>query len=424
MTRDTDEHEDPYKIDISLNNDEDNKRKRFFEKGLNALLTDPYFLLLYVPDNGAKMQIIRPATNLYHRKRMIKMINEARRVPSFYYALSHLWGISENNRHHWNDISEYVYDDEGKPVKPVSMRPEKRDALLQLLKDHPDSYWWIDVLCARTDTPLDIMGDVYACCIECIAMIDCEASLIPKLHTKMGAKEDFADFWFNENRSPNEVLQFKQLNEEYPQLIDDLGTFFQSQWWQRVWTWQEMALPSEEVRFMSEGDIHRGSKNTIILKDLLNSCMNATRVMYYLFEEYDPGRESKEERNLLRWFFDINQARTFNEHHTIEKKAEKFMLLILSFSQSTRHCMDPVDYVYGLLGIFQVKIPRLSDPNEVWNIFLSEIDKYMEDIKNVEFPLVDSETARITGVTDRACQVDLRNAKNMADVYDDFLELV
>lgn len=80
---------------------------------------------------------------MYHRKRMIRRINEAKRIPSFYYALSHLWGLSENNRHYWNDISEHVDDENGQPVHPVSMRPEKRDALLTMLKDHPDSYWWM-----------------------------------------------------------------------------------------------------------------------------------------------------------------------------------------------------------------------------------------------------------------------------------------
>ncbi|CDH58050.1 predicted protein [Lichtheimia corymbifera JMRC:FSU:9682] len=119
---------------------------------------------------------------------MIRRINEAKRIPSFYYALSHLWGLSENNRHYWNDISEHVDDENGQPVHPVSMRPEKRDALLTMLKDHPDSYWWIDVLCARTDTPLDIMGDIYACCLECIAVIDCEPRLIPELHATMDVR--------------------------------------------------------------------------------------------------------------------------------------------------------------------------------------------------------------------------------------------
>ncbi|CDH60925.1 predicted protein [Lichtheimia corymbifera JMRC:FSU:9682] len=102
------------------------------------------------------MQVIKPVDDPYHRKRIIKRINEAKGIPSFYYVLSHLWGLKENNRYLWNEIGDYVDEENGKPAEPVSMRPEKRDALLVLLRGHRDSYWWIDVLCARTDTPLDI----------------------------------------------------------------------------------------------------------------------------------------------------------------------------------------------------------------------------------------------------------------------------
>ncbi|CDH59419.1 predicted protein [Lichtheimia corymbifera JMRC:FSU:9682] len=245
MTYDTDEDNDPYKIDINVENDEKGNLKRFFEKGLNALLDDEYFLLLYVPENGGRMQVIRPASDSYHRKRMIKRINEVKHIPSFYYALSHLWGLKENDRYHWHDIHEYVDDEEGQPMKPVSMRLEKRDALLALLKYHPDSYWWIDVLCARHDTPLDIMGDIYSCCLDCIVMIDCEPTLIPKIRI------------------------YKHLNQE-SKLLKVLYTFFQCEWWQRVSTWQEMALPCGDVRFMSETDIHRLQTNTITLNELLS----------------------------------------------------------------------------------------------------------------------------------------------------------
>ena len=224
------------------------------------------------------MQVIRPATDSYHRQRMIKRINEAKRIPSFYYALSHLWGVTKENRYHWNDISEHAVDEEGQPVKPVSMRPEKRDALLALLRDHPDSYWWIDVLCARVDTPLDIMGDIYGCCLECVAMIDCEVDLISSLPTKKYViPEQTTDFPTQE-----QLLNGKKIYQENPDLIDILYTFMQCKWWQRVWTWQEMALPFGDVRFMSETDTQRLPCNTITMDNLSNSCNNASEIIDYL----------------------------------------------------------------------------------------------------------------------------------------------
>lgn len=85
--------------------------------------------------------------------------------------------------------------------------------------------------------------------------------------------------------------------------------------------------------------------------------------------------------------------------------------------------MDPVDYVYGLLGIFQIRIPRMSDPSEVWRTFLFEMDNYMEDMKNEEVLSVDNEKGKLVGIKDDAKQVDLRKARQIADVYKDFMYL-
>ncbi|KAJ8652564.1 hypothetical protein O0I10_011769 [Lichtheimia ornata] len=423
MTRDADDYDDPCQyINIRLKDDKDNKLKDLFEKGLNALLADEYFLLLYVPENGAKMQIVQPATDSYHRKRMIKRINEATRIPSFYYALSHLWGITEDNRHMWEEISEYVDDINGQPVDPVSMRDEKRGPLLAMLRDHPDSYWWIDVLCARTDTPLDIMGDIYACCLECIAMIDCEPGLIPKLYTKQRVKEDIVELW-TRDQTREEMSYFKQLYEEYPLLLDHLFEFSQSKWWQRVWTWQEMALPLGEVRFIAETGTQALEGNTITMDGLLNSVMNASCIIYYIANEFDsaPIEEEKEQR-LLEWIAEITQTRSFSKRR-FEKSAQTFLQLFVALETSSRRCMDPVDYVYGLLGMFQIKIPRLSDPNEVWQTFLSELDDYMEDMKNEQVLSEDNNKGKLVGINDDAKQVDLRKARNMADVYKDIIYL-
>ena len=91
--------------------------------------------------------------------------------------------------------------------------------------------------------------------------------------------------------------------------------------------------------------------------------------------------------------------------------------------------MDPVDYVYGVLGLFQFKIPRMTDPHAVWQIFLSELKSYLEDINNETFPVakMDANTAyhtykeKITGIDDRAQQVNLLTAQSMTDVYQDLI---
>lgn len=212
------------------------------------------------------MQIIQPANDPCHRKRMIKKINEAEGVPSFYYALSHLWGLSEKNQYPWDEIGQHVNDEKGKPAESVQMRPEKRDTLLALLKSRPDSYWWIDVLCARTKTPLDIMGDIYSYCFECVAMIDCDPSVIPQLRTMTELRQEIPCLQGESFKSSdfNERLVTKCL-----QLAEVAKRLMESEWWKRVWTWQEMALPFGDVRFIAETAPHPFQHNTITLNELL-----------------------------------------------------------------------------------------------------------------------------------------------------------
>ncbi|KAJ8652575.1 hypothetical protein O0I10_011780 [Lichtheimia ornata] len=421
MTHGILQDKDAFKINIRQEDDQSNNCKEFFEKGLSALLADEHFLLLYVPEIGGRMQIVRPASDPYHRQRMIQKINEAKGVPSFYYALSHLWGLTENNRYHWNEIADFVDDEDGQPVKPVSMRPAKRDTLLALLQDHPDSYWWIDVLCARTDTPLDIMGDIYSCCLECVAMIDGDPNLIPQLYTlMMDVKQEFPTYY---NMDRNDILNCKQNDKRLSKATELVFALMQRKWWKRVWTWQEMALPFGDVRLVPESGTHQPLSKTITVDALLDYFQANFRVDHvaHALEPIDSETGLTNAMTLHAWFTEILHARKSNEHRTGKKRAQEFSYLVSSFSDSPRRCMDPADYVYGVLGVFQFKIPRMNDPNAVWHYFLSELDNYMETtgMKNDKFS-----GKRITGINDNAYRIDLRKAKDMADVYkDDLLEM-
>ena len=67
--------------------------------------------------------------------------------------------------------------------------------------------------------------------------------------------------------------------------------------------------------------------------------------------------------------------------------------------------MNPVDYVYGVLGMLRIKIPRMKDPNAVWQTFLRELYSY--NFGNFE-------------VSNRVRQVNLQEVEHMGDVYKDF----
>lgn len=81
------------------------------------------------------------------------------------------------------------------------------------------------------------------------------------------------------------------------------------------------------------------------------------------------------------------------------------MDVIYSMKNSTRRCYDPADYVYGVLGMMQIQIPRMVDPCEVWRHFLAELDNCTPHFN------------RAPQCIDRAQEIDLREAETIGDVY-------
>ena len=120
------------------------------------------------------------------------------------------------------------------------------------------------------------------------------------------------------------------------------------------------------------------------------------------------------------WMNTVLHARAFTKTRIEKKSAGELDLLMSTLGNSTRRCMNPVDYVYGVLGILQIKIPRMDDPSTVWQSFLCEFDKYIDiDMKEQMFGY-----RQITGISDRARQVNLQEVEHMGDVYKDFLTTV
>lgn len=221
------------------------------EERVNTLLVHPDFLLLYVPGDGTKMKLVKPSSDLYHRERIMQ-------GTSTWYALSHLWGTSKTDPHLWSEIGRYVDDEHGQAAEPIPMRYEKRNTLLNLLQSHPDSYWWIDVLCARTDTPLDIMGTIYACCTLCFAMVDCDPRLIQHINSIRCMVE----------KAEPMSEQCKNLEN---QLRSAIHALTECAWWNRVWTWQEIVLPYH-VTLMAETTTDFSSHNRVGVEFLISSC--------------------------------------------------------------------------------------------------------------------------------------------------------
>ena len=124
------------------------------------------------------------------------------------------------------------------------------------------------------------------------------------------------------------------------------------------------------------------------------------------------------------WMMEISQTRDFSKHDVKKNHAYQFLFLLSSLGESTRRCMDPVDYVYGVLGILNVKIPRMTDPKAVWQRFLSELDNYMDmtDIKSAVFYMDGSDGVKVIGIQESAYEIDLQKAECMRYVYNGLLE--
>lgn len=227
------------------------------------LYLHPDFRLLYIPaDNQGTMRIVQPTNDLEHKQRLEEY---------GYYALSHLWGDVQSDPL-W-DVSDLVIDEHGNPAEPVPMRLEKRDTLLALLK--PGSYWWIDVLCARSDTPLMIMGDVYECCNWCFALIDVSPGISGNQHittkwltlsivvtntlrayrhaVKHNDMDQFENYTITVTAAATisedigTPLRLKDLTIQFHDELHAVAQFFDCFWFTRVWTWQEFLLPERFV---------------------------------------------------------------------------------------------------------------------------------------------------------------------------------
>ncbi|KAI7887236.1 hypothetical protein K492DRAFT_173569 [Lichtheimia hyalospora FSU 10163] len=87
--------------------------------------------------------------------------------------------------------------------------------------------------------------------------------------------------------------------------------------------------------------------------------------------------------------------------------------------------MDPVDYVYGVLGMFNIKIPRMTEPKAVWQRFLSELENYMDmaGLKNKLIHVAGNSSAKIIGINEPIYKIDLQKVECIGDVYNGFLDI-
>ncbi|CDH58128.1 predicted protein [Lichtheimia corymbifera JMRC:FSU:9682] len=350
------------------------------EQARDRLLAHPDLRLLYVSNQDSKMMIVRPAVDVDHRENIKRM--------GGFFALSHLWGNVED--HPFWDLGDVVKEtEENLPADPIPMRPEKRGVLLALLKAYP-GYWWVDVLCARVTTPLVIMRFIYAYCTTCFAMIDCSPTIIKSLcdhHLMPISKQlyhhaqQFIDDTLDNTRfkdlinasdgDQRSVLDYAICRKRMQNMLEFLGC----RWFDRVWTMQEMTLPARLVILSETCDPHKVALSTSHVN--LKSVVQFGHLLKSIYMTMD--NDDLANRLISEIYEKTKMIATSDTIHHLsrprdpEARAVECMQILSTFKQSTRRCTDQRDYIYGVLGLLGLHIPRIDDPIALWRLFLFEI---------------------------------------------------
>ncbi|CDS06502.1 hypothetical protein LRAMOSA09030 [Lichtheimia ramosa] len=411
---------DPVQIHVNTH-DWTEQRKELFEKRVNALLHDPDFLLLYVPkDEETKLQLVKPVDDSYHRNRIIHRINESKgdQLPTTWYAISHLWGSVPPDSHLWRDIGHYLNDEYGKPVElkdyPYSLRlqNEKRQPLFKLFRHYPDDYWWIDNLCVRNSSFSDHMSSIFTCCTQCIALVDCDPTVISQIHSMKSI-------------SISDNMPFSAtFLDQYEKLNNLLVTLTGCRWWKRVWSWQEMVLP-QEILFMAETTTQVSSDTMIHVDDLYRLEATLGKMLFVFMKNgarplHAPTTAFKE----------LRYSRQFHKHHVYDMKDPRLLISLMDvFGRSSREALYETDYIYGVLGVLPLDMPRMNkyimEPNEGWRCFLSKLDNFLLECMRAQLTTtnMNQDAVRLVTINDEARNIDLKAARNMADVYRNLLSV-
>ncbi|KAJ8659525.1 hypothetical protein O0I10_004890 [Lichtheimia ornata] len=313
----------------------------------------PEFRLLYVPSKDED-------------DKMMTIITPSKHEPSYvpdrkFYALSHLWG-TDPKENLW-DVSDFINDENGATVEPIPMREEKRETFLNLLQENP-GYWWIDVLCCRSDTPPVIMRGIYGCCHTCFAMLDCPSEAI----------EFFSAAILDPSKTygePIEGTSFERNMVKGAAMWKHARDIWKCRWFSRVWTMQELALPPSVMLLSETCDIP-----CYISADSLEVPM--FRCFFF-----NASADLKLSRSMFKQEHPFMLRHGVQNFHGSEggsksRRFGMFLSILRQFIKSTRSCYFVEDYVYGALGILGLDIPRLNNIEDTWDRFLFSFRRFVE----------------------------------------------
>jgi hypothetical protein len=312
---------------------------------MDNFFANELFFLIHV-DSNDKMSLVKPFGNMEMQKNIQR---------NGYRCISHVWGTADKT-------VDYVWKDHGiiGITWDVETREEKRERLTQIFRHHK-GYFWMDNFCidqskGPEDKPLEIMGDIYRKCKECICLLNTICD-IPGFNSEKEVLTNFAkDVKEHLEASENSLRMSEDCNIRtlFDKYWNYLGIMSECSWGNRVWTWQEAVLPPKllfcteqsgtykyepfDREFLKElfpyklledgaGDIHKC--DIITEKKQLTKCCGS---LYWMLISL--SRIAKTNRKQDIWHY------------------------ISTLCESTRKCTEKEDYVYGIAGIINTDIPK------------------------------------------------------------------
>lgn len=274
------------------------------------ILNHSGFNVINIDDEG-NMTLISPQE---HPQIQPKILAEG------YRCISHLWGKTENSLWSNHDITNVSWK--------VFLREEKREKLLQIFKKYK-GYFWMDVFCTNQEAEkkaLDIMGDIYKNCRECICLIDGES--------RINLEDSFDINGYPQCQRINNHLEA----EDYCNLYSVL---YSCEWMKRVWTLQEAMLP--QVVYFTRETIDVSGVYMLDLQDIERDFAS-----------------TKGEFHTARFLSDNFADLVKNKARWTNWPEKKFFLA----TDHRRSCFKKEDYFYGISGLFNISIPNDLSPRE------------------------------------------------------------
>src|SRR5690349_9387149 len=320
-------------------------------KDLDNLFNDKDFHLIHVDDDD-NMSLVTP----YNDESVKQKIKE-------YRCISHVWGTADKTK-------DYVWKDHGVVgvTWKVEVREEKRERITQVFKHHK-GYFWMDVLCTNqesNDKPLDVMGDIYRKCKECVCLLDSVCN-VPGFDSER-------ELWINVAKDVKEYVgsDRERLDSKYDNLHDSfkgnslensfgaryqqyLESTINAKWFERVWTWQEAALPPKLLFCSEQAEFCRYDPYSAeLLKELFPyECLRD--MLHRICRDSVSESDTEETDNSTKLLFGyptifgcIAQTKFFST------KRDNLWDNVKTMVGLEKECTIKEDFVYGVTGVLGI----------------------------------------------------------------------